>query len=188
MNKLVLILLLASMSHAQEWVRTEYHDELHNESGAKFFLAAKEKGGGIEVVCSKGKLKVAWLLTDKGADVQVKTNFVGDISTEVDVEYRRDAEPKPHHLSLPVSKDFHGILLQRSHGFADVSEKGTFSGFENLMYGPFGFGGGEYRRNKKANNWARKLIVGVSAYADSDSVFTFDVPDPTVVNSECGIK
>jgi hypothetical protein len=121
-----------------------------------------------------------------------ETDFVGEATTGVDVEYRRDAEPSPHHLFLPASKDFHGILLQRSHefshGFPDVSDKGTFTGFEHLIYGPAGLGGGEWRRNKKANNWARKLIVGVSAYADSDSVFTFDVPDPSVVNSECGIK
>jgi hypothetical protein len=190
MKKLVLILLLASTSRAQEWMRTEYHDELHSENGVKFFLAAHEKGGGIEVVCSNGKLKAAWLLTDKVADATVRSNFVGDLNTEVDVEYRRDAEPKPHHLSLQVSKDFHGVLLQRSEkdrpvGFEDIKNG---HGFENLMYGPVGLGGGEWRRNKKANNWARKLAVGVSAFADSDAVLTFDVPDPSLVNSECGIK
>jgi len=187
---LVLVSLLVSMSHAQDWVKTEYHDDLHNESGVKFFLAAHEQGGGIEVVCSNGKLKAAWLLTDKVADATVRSNFVGDLSTEVDVEYRRDAEPKPHHLSLSVSKDFRGVLLQRSEkdrprGFEDIK---SGHGFENLLYGPVGLGGGEWHRNKKANNWARKLIVGVSAYGDSDSVFTFDVPDPSGVNGECGIK
>jgi hypothetical protein len=173
-----------------QWVKTEYRDELHNESGVEFFLAAHEKGGGIDVTCSKGKLKAAWLLTDKVADATVRSSLTGDLSSEVDVEYRRDAEPKPHHLSLQVSSNFHGVLLQRSEkdrsrGFADIKNG---HGFENLMYGPVGLGGGEWHRNKKANNWAKKLVVGIPAYGDSDSVFTFDVPDPSVVNSECGIK
>jgi hypothetical protein len=77
---------------------------------------------------------------------------------------------------MPVSTDFHGILLEWWHGLR---------GFEVFMYGP---AWGEFGRNKKANNWAKKLVVGVRAYADSDSVFTFDVPDPSVVNGECGIK
>jgi len=192
MKTLLAMLLLSALSFGQttapEWVKTDYRDELHNESGVKFFLAAREKGGGIEVVCSKGKLQAAWLLTDIIADAQVKMDFGGAASAEVDVEYRRDEDAKPHHLSLPVSNDFHGILLQRAHGFADVADKGTFSGFENLLYGPFGLGGGEYRRNKKAHNWARKLIVGVPASAGLESVFTFDVPDPSVVNSACGMK
>jgi hypothetical protein len=51
-----------------------------------------------------------------------------------------------------------------------------------------GFGGGDWHRNKKSNNWARKLIVGISAYVSSDSVFTFDVPDPSPVREACGIK
>jgi hypothetical protein len=103
----------------------------------------------IEVVCSKGKLKAAWLLTDKVADTQLKQNFIGELSSEVDVEYRRDSDPKPHHLSLPVSRDFHGILLQRAHGFADTSDRGTFTGLENLLYGPTGLAaasGGETRK------------------------------------------
>jgi hypothetical protein len=188
MRNFVLCLFLASFAQAQQWVKTEFHDDLHNESGVKFSLDAKEKGGAIQVVCSKGKLKAAWLLTDKVADVQVKQNAIGDLSSEVDVEYRRDDEPKPHHLSLPVSNDFHGVLLQRSHGFADTEGKGTFTGFENLLYGPLGFGGGEWRKNKKANNWAKRLIVGVSAFGESDAVYTFDVPDPSEIRRECDIK
>lgn len=188
MKNWMLFLLLVSVAHAQEWSKTEYHDDLHNESGVKFSLSAREKGGAIEVVCSKGKLKTAWLLTDKVADTQIKRNLVGDLSSEVDVEYRRGDEPKPHSLSLPVSKGFHGVLLQRSHGFADVADKGTFTGLENLLYGPAGFGGGEWRKNKKANNWAKKLIVGVSAFGDSDAVYTFDVPDPSEVRQECDIR
>ncbi len=198
-NWLILIPLLVSVSQAQEWVKTEYHDELHNESGVKFFLAAHEKGGGIEVVCTSGKLKAAWLMTDKVADTEVKSNLMGDLRTAVDVEYRRDAEPKPYHLSLPVSKDFHGVLLQqplpsRHHGFLspgdmqELNQRDSFIGFENLMYGPVGFKGGEWHRNKKANIWAKKLVVGIPAYQEPDSVLTFDVPDPSLVNSECGIK
>src|SRR5690348_8887347 len=140
MNKLVLFLLFIPLANSQDWNRSEYHDDLHNENGVQFSLAAKENRGVIEVNCSNGKLKTAWLLTDKVADTQVKRNLVGELSSEVDVEYRRDSEPKPHRLSLPVSKDFHGILLQRSHGFADVADKGTFTGLENLLYGPSGFG------------------------------------------------
>src|ERR1700730_1968050 len=116
---LVFCLFLVSLAHAQQWVKTEFRDDLLNETGVKFALDSKEKGGTIQVVCSKGKLKAAWLFTDNVADVQGKQNFIGDLSSEVEVEYRRDEEQKPHHLSLPVSKDFHGILLQRSHGFAD---------------------------------------------------------------------
>jgi hypothetical protein len=188
MRSLVLCLFLASLAHAQQWVKTEYRDDLHNETGLKFSLDAKEKGGTIQVVCSKGKLKAAWLFTDRVADVQVKENLIGDLSSEVDVEYRRDDEQKPHHLSLPVSKNLHGILLERSHGFADVADKGTFTGLENLLYGPAGLGGGEWRKNKKVNNWAKRLIVGVSAFGESDAVYTFEVPDPSEIRQECDIK
>jgi hypothetical protein len=120
--------------------------------------------------------------------VQVKQNFIGELSSEVDIEYRRDNEPKPHRLSLPVSKDFHGVLLQRPHGFADTSDRDTFTGLENLLYGPSGFGGGDWHRNKKANNWAKKLIVGVSAFGESDAVYSFEVPDPSEVRRECNLK
>jgi hypothetical protein len=188
MKNILLCLFLASFARGQQWTKTEFHDDLHNESGIKFALDAKEKGGAIEVICSKGKLKAAWLLTDKVADTQVKQNLMGEVSSEVDVEYRRDSEPKAHHLSLPTSKDFHGILLQRSHGFADVADQGTFRGLEHLLYGPAGVGGGEWRRNKKANNWAKRLIVGVSAFGDSDAVYTFDVPDPSEIRQQCDIK
>ena len=188
MRNLVLCLFLASFAQAQQWVKAEFLDDLHNESGVKFVLDANEKGGAIQVVCSKGKLKSAWLITDKVADVQVKENIIGDLSSEVDVEYRRDDESKPHHLSLPVSKDFHGVLLQRSHGFGDTADRGTFTGLENLLYGPTGFGGGEWRKNKKANHWAKRLIVGVSAFGESDAVYTFEVPDPSEIRQECDIK
>jgi hypothetical protein len=198
MKRMALFLLVACFAHAHEWARTEYRDELHNENGVKFFLAAKEKGGGIEVVCSKGKLKAAWLLTDKIADPQVVHFSEGWVSSSsqslAEVEYRRDDEPKPHKLRLPISKDFHGILLQQPipsgthivlHG---DTPRGADRGFENLLYGPMGFGGGDWHRNKKANSWARRLIVGVSSYQDSDAVFTFDVPDPSEVREECGIQ
>jgi hypothetical protein len=72
MRNLVLCLFLASLAHAQQWVKTKYRDDLHNETGVKFSLDAKEKGGTLQVVCSKGKLKAAWLFTDTVADVQVK--------------------------------------------------------------------------------------------------------------------
>lgn len=188
MRNFVLCLFLASFAQAQQWAKTEFHDDLHNESGVRFTLDAKEKGGGLEVVCSKGKLKAAWLLTDKVAGVQVKQNAIGNLSGEVDVEYRRDDERKPHHLSLPVSKDFHGVLLQRPHGFADTADRGTWAGFENLLYGPLGFNGGEWKKNKKANNWAKRVIVGVSAFGESDAVYTFEVPDPTDIRQECDIR
>ena len=188
MKTCVLLLLLLPIARAQEWTRTEYHDDLHNDNGIRFSLISNEKGGAIEVNCSRGKLKSAWLLTDEVADTQIKRNFIGELSSEVEVEYRRDSEAKPHRLSLPVSKDFHGVLLQRSHGFADVADKGTFTGLENLLYGPGGLGGGEWRRNKKSNNWAKKLIVGVSAFAGSEAVYTFDVPDPSKMRQECDIK
>jgi hypothetical protein len=178
MRNFVLCLFLASFAHAQQWTKTEYHDELHNKSGVKFVLAAKEQGGGIGVVCSDGKLQEAWLMIDKIADARV-----GDT---VDVDYRRDNEAKAHRIRLTVSEDFRGVLLQR-HGTQIGLGPGSQVGFEQLLYGPLGFGGGEWRKNKKTNNWARRVIVGVSAYADSDAVFTFDVPDPTPVREACGI-
>ena len=200
MKKLVLLLFVSvSVVAAQEWEKSEFHDDLHNVSGVRFYLAAKEPAGGaIEVICSAGKLKTAWLLTDKVADAQIpysSNGFLdGKLEQLVEVEYRRGDERKPHKLRLPVSKDLHGVLLQQPlpsgtqiflHG---DQPRGSDRGLENLLYGPMGFGGGEWHRNKKSNNWARKLVVGVSAYADSDSVFTFNVPDPSDVRESCGIK
>lgn len=181
MRLLVVLILIggATFSSAQQWTKSEYRDELRNKTGIKFVLPAKEEGGGIGVVCTDGKLDMAWLMTDKIAD-----------STEgtVEVLYRRDDEPKPHNLTLPVSRSFHGVLLQRHHGFADPGGGIKASvGFEELLYGPIGFGGGEWRKNKKANHWAHKLIVGLPEFLGLEVVYTFEVPDPTPIREECGI-
>lgn len=176
------LLLSASVCHAQ-WTKSEYRDELHNKTGVKFILPAKEEGGGIAVRCSDGKLEEAWLMTNKIADARDGGRWNNDV---VDIEYRRDDEPKPHQVTLPVSSNFQGVLLQ-SPDRVGLGPKSVF-GFEQLLYGPVGFGGGEWKKNKKANNWAHRVIVGVSVYANADVVYTFDVPDPSPVREACGIK
>jgi len=199
MKMLVLGLLVATaFAQPHEWEKSDYRDELHNKSGVRFSLASNEPGGGIEVVCSNGRLQAAWLLTEKVADsnsLHFSKGFTSSsVQSLVDVEYRRDNDAKPHTLHLPVSKDFHVVLLQEPlqsgtdmflHG---DKPRDVARGLEQLLYGPMGLGGGEWHRNKKSNNWARKLIVGISAYADSDSVFTFEVPDPSVVRESCAIN
>lgn len=167
MKRLLLVLLIAACCHAQEWRRDEYHDAVNNESGVKFLITSNTHQGdvgGLAVVCSKGKFQAAWLLVaDKVIDVQ------GDL---VEVKYRRDDEPNPHTLKLEVNKSYHGAVLY-------------FLNFQSLLYGPRGFGGGEGYRNWKANNWARKLVVGVPVFLSSDTVLSFNVPDPTPVLAEC---
>ena len=173
-----LLFLASNVCHAQaQWTKTEYRDELHNKAVVKFILPAKEEGGGIGVVCSEGKLQQAWLMTDKIANAH---------GGEVTVEFRRGDEPKAHRISAYVSDDLHGVLLQ-THGTQIGLGPGSQVGFEQLLYGPLSFGGGEWRKNKKVNHWAPHLIVGVSAYASEDAVYTFEVPDPTPVREACGI-
>lgn len=97
-----------------------------------FVLHAKERGGEIDVLCSPRKFKEAWLITDKVAELH---------EGKVDLEYRRDNESKPHRLRLLLSEDGHRVLLQREEEQFGI---GAFSqsGFEQLLYGPLGFGGG----------------------------------------------
>jgi hypothetical protein len=155
----------ANVSHAPEWVRTEGHDDLHNESGVTFSLIDKENDAVIRVVCSKGKLISTWLHTDKVIDAQSSPLY----GSAVQIEWRRDDEPKAHKVPpLPVSRDFHDIQL----------------GFQGFLYGV----GSEFKQNKKANNWGKRVVIGVPIYLSNNGVFTFDVPDPSKVNGECGIK
>jgi hypothetical protein len=176
------LLLAASVCHAQ-WKKSEYRDLLHNKTGVKFNLPAKEEGGGIAITCSNGKLEDAWLIADRITDARNGGRWNNAV---VDVEYRRDDEPKPHKITLPVNSNFQGVLLQ-SPDRVGLDPKSVF-GFEQLLYGPIGFGGGEWKKNKKANNWAHRVIVGVSVFASADVVYTFDVPDPSPVREACGIK
>jgi hypothetical protein len=155
---------------------------LHNQTGVKFILPAKEEGGAIAVRCSDGKLEEACLVINEIADAH-GGQWIKNV---VEVEYRRDDEPRPHKITLPVSSDFQGVLLQGPARIG-LGPKSVF-GFEQLLYSPIGFGGGEWRKNKKANNWAHRVIVGVSAYASADVVYTFDVSDPSAVREACGIK
>ena len=174
---LLLLLLMATSSHAQ-WAKTEFEEKANNQTGLKFGLPAKEHGGEIDVVCRSGKFKEAWLSTDKMAELR---------EGKVDLEYRRDTETKAHRLRLYVSQDRHRVLLQRGEdtqlGIGAFSQ----SGFEQLLYGPLGFGGGPWRKNKKVNRWAHYVVLDVPAYPTSHFVYTFDVPDPSPVREACGI-
>lgn len=142
-----------------------------------FVLHAREHGGEIDVLCSPGKFKEAWLITDKVAELH---------EGKVDLEYRRDNESKPHRLRLLLSEDRRRVLLQREEEQFGI---GAFSqsGFEQLLYGPLGFGGGVWRKNKKVNDWAHKLSLDFSVHPTSRVIYTFDVPDPSPVREACGI-
>ena len=105
----IVSLLLATSACNAQWTKSEYRDELHNKTGVKFILPAKEEGGGIAVRCSDGKLEEAWLMTNKIAEARDGGRWN---NTVVDIEYRSDDEPKPHQITLPVSSNFQGVLLQ----------------------------------------------------------------------------
>jgi hypothetical protein len=191
MKYLAVLLLLAGTMLAQaQWQRTEFNDSLHNVNGVRFRLDASEPGASIEVTCSGGKLLEAWLLTENSITdtnrIHYSDGFItAKVQPLVEIEYRRDDEPKAHKLRLPSSKDFHGAMLQKKpqssndmflHGDdpRDV-EMGLFV----LLY--------PVKMHRKTGDgaWVKHIVLGVSSYNSSDAILNFDIPDPTPVIQEC---
>jgi len=153
---LIAIAILATIPlAAQEWERSEYHDDLNNQSGILFTLYANDgnDSGRISVICSGGKMQAALLFTREVIDASAGT---------VELQYRRDDEPKPYTLNLQVAKDLHTLWLS-IHGAEGLR-------FYNLLYG------------------SKKLVVGIPVFLGPNAVMTFTVPSPSVVFAECAIR